>query len=54
LEAHLIIAEGMAGIIRFFIVLHAHPRLSMNGMNHAFDFPAEAGRRFTDPGGMEG
>jgi len=29
-------------------------RLSANGMNHAFTFPAEAGPHFTDPRGMRG
>jgi len=28
-------------------------RLSTNGMNHAFAFPAEAGTPFTDPRKME-
>jgi len=29
-------------------------RMSENGMNHAFAFPAEAGPHFTDPKRMEG
>jgi len=44
---------GMAHVVRISQCYLPPTRLSANGMNHAFAFPAEAGLHFTNPGRME-
>jgi len=43
--------HALSGISQYYL---PPTRLSANGMNYVFAFPAQAGSHFTDPGGMKG